>query len=518
MKQTTCRAGLMAVLLFSGLLPAAAAAATRNLSVEEFNAEQTRWADVDLDITVEGRWSLIGKDQLKFKNCNVFFRSEKPLPALLRKSTNLEATGRVVRDREQKGEPIVFQVRSIREMPTDLETYHLQRLQIRTDNAAAVEAYYKLGEWAERRGKFYKDAKLLELAHESKIRGFNIERRQLPKDDSEARFRLAAEARKRDFPESLALELIHEGYQSRRQATLKEKSPAWDKLAEEIARELPGTEEPLTEAEARLRADYHARPLELYQRADAAQRRKLHRILWSDIALASIQRQADANGGNGFEIAELIDQRVPEFHSLAEEYRDRALALRSEKVDKLSQNEVLALRQEYRDREQARQGDNVVESWLTLRRKRLDPGDTEGLLNLAEEYTNLLNRPDVTTRLLQEAAARQPKAAEIAARLEQLGYRQKDGRWMTEAEFKAIPEGRLEKAMREGRVETGMTAPQVIRCLGLPLTSTRIASLGQISEIWTYGQAGSSHLVVYLAKQQGKEEAKVIGIDGVGGP
>jgi hypothetical protein len=125
----------------------------------------------------------------------------------------------------------------------------------------------------------------------------------------------------------------------------------------------------------------------------------------------------------------------------------------------------------------------------------------------------MLERPDMTARLLIDAARQQPGSQAIAARLQELGYVLKKGRWLTADESKAIPEGKLEKALREGRVEQGMTATQVLKSLGAPLTTTRIASSGQIGEVWTYGQAGASRLTIYLVKRATQIEARVVGID-----
>jgi hypothetical protein len=329
---------------------------------------------------------------------------------------------------------------------------------------------------------------------------------------------MAAQAQTLGMPDGVRMELVHEGFDLRRRLMSKEPQPAWSELADDIARDLPGSLVPLDPDIPDLRQWYLDRPLEVYAAAEATERGKLHRLLWSEIERASITAKAAPDAANGFEIAKQLDQRVPEFHPLAEQYRERALALRAEKVAKLSRAEVLALRQEYRNRNQSEQGQDVVESWLTLRRKRLAPDDLEGLLYIAEEYTQLLERPGETARLLLEASARQPDAQEVTRRLEALGYHRRQGRWLTAAEFQAVPEGKLAQALREGRVDNGMTAAQVRKSLGVPQSTTRLATEGEVCEVWSYGQAGTaqSKLVIYFVKHRSQAAAVVVGIDQVG--
>ena len=113
--------------------------------------------------------------------------------------------------------------------------------------------------------------------------------------------------------------------------------------------------------------------------------------------------------------------------------------------------------------------------------------------------------------LLQDAHSRYPDSEELVARLEKLGYRYRDNRWLTAAEFQKLPEGRIEQAIRDGRVEAGMTAGQVLKSLGQPLSSTRIATAGQVQEVWIYGQSGSS-LVLNLTRALPAAESRVTSI------
>lgn len=486
--------------------PATAVAAGKVLSVEEFNRVSAKL--VGLEVTVEGRWTQLGADKLKFRNCEVLFRSEGPLATTLHKGSNLEITGQLNRE---KGK-LVVAIRSLRELPSDQENALRQRREIYGESAAAAEAWHKLADWSAERGRFYRDSALLEESAEARTHALNIERRNLIPDDAAARFSLAGRIRDPRF-DAMRLELVHEGLQLERARRAKAEEPNWEEFAKEIAERLPGAEKPLARPLPQLRADYLAHPVDVYAKTDAVTRPALLHMLWGDAMLRHIERQAAPDGSNGFEIADAIDRTLPELHSVAESYRDKALATRAEKVGKMSRADVLALREDYRRRNQPRQGQEVLESWLTLRRKELPPGDVEGLLDLAEQYTSLLERPEMAARLLLEAAAQQADSREIASRLERLGYERKDGRWLKASQAREIPEDALQKALREGRVELGMTRGQVEKSLGKPAGMTRFASAGQVGEIWTYGGEGSRPLVIYLVKTASQSEARVIALD-----
>jgi hypothetical protein len=71
----------------------------------------------------------------------------------------------------------------------------------------------------------------------------------------------------------------------------------------------------------------------------------------------------------------------------------------------------------------------------------------------------------------------------------------------------------MQAALREGRVEVGMTADQIRKGLGPPRTATRFATAGETTEVWTYGQAGGSQLVVYFQRQKPQPDSRVVGVD-----
>lgn len=493
-------AAVVATLL---LVPGAVSAAVRSFSIQELNAEAARV--VGADIRVEGRIAVYGKTELRFKNCELRFVSETPLPLMNNRLPNLEVTGQIVREEGR----LIFRMRDLREVPADKDVLRQKRRDIR--NSDDPEKWYALGKWADGRGLFYKDQLLLEGAAEAFQHGLELEHRSA-RDSPAALKRMLETDRGFPLPEEFRQQLIHETFVLAWKGTRKDSGETLRSLADSLGRELPGATAPAELVDLELRKRYFADPLAVYKAADAAARRKIHRLLYADVLLRVVSGQLAPDGSNGFEIADQLDRLLPEEHTRAESLRDRALAARAQEIGKLSRSDLLALAQQYRDRLQIKQADQVIESWLTLRRRRLDADDVEGLLQLSEEYRLLLNRSDAADRLLMDVSRRHPEAAEVAGRLQKAGYRLHDGQWLTQEQFAARPEGRVEQAIREGRIEPGMTAGQVRRALGEPLSLARAITAGVVTEVWSYGQPDTSRLVVRLVRKRRQTEATVVDV------
>lgn len=480
--------------------------AGRIFPVQEFEEVKERW--LGLETAVEGRRQVYTQDFIKLKKSAIIFKPAVPLPKLERRGGNLRLTG-VLEKTETR---LIFHVQRVEESPSDLDQYLAREREIkRTDPAQ----WYALATWVEGRGQFYDDNVLLDKARECNRRGFDLERRQLPDGDAQARVDLASRAANLMVPDGVRQELIHEAFVIRRKSILdKPEQAAEDQLLADIARDLSGSTKPSSADDAELRKRYLVDPITVYAATKERDRPTLHRYLWSSLEIARLERQVAPDFQNGFEIAEKIDERLPEFHAKAEAYRDKVLELRALNVENMTRSELLKLRQDYRDRQQPRLGEVAVESWLELKKRRLKPDDVEGVLNLADQYEELLNQPQTKLRLLREAAILHPESAELGERLTKLGYKRHGNQWITEAEFRAIPQGRLEQALQEGRVEVGMTAKQVQRSLGVPATTTRFATRGVVNEIWSYQSPGSPQpLMIYFIRRLSATESTVVGVD-----
>lgn len=498
----------------SALLSALAAfapafAAAEVLSVPELAAKVQQWETgkkipPPVQYQVEGRGTLLNRRRVQFRNCRIQFEAVNDLTAPSRRNSNIEVTGTVVRDEETKN--YLFRVESLRELPSDLETFLERRRELRNQPA---DAWYELGDWARRRGEFYKDQELLARAQEADLRGLELEWQGPARGNPSKLLALAEKSRQLGLPEKLSQELRHEALIDLWQKARGLSGQALTDLLKQMAELLPDSTVPLSDPHERLQKDYFASPLAVYRSADGPGRKILHRLLYVDVLLRTILADLDADGSNGFAIAEKIDTLAPEQHALAETYRDRALAARSREVETLTKTELLALADEYRGRQQPQRAGQLIESWLTLRQRRLEPDDIEGLIQLTDEYRSLLKCNDIADRLLKEAWKKNPRATEVSERLQRAGYRLHEGAWLSTAEYNRRPEGHLDQAIRAGRVEIGMSAGNLRQSLGAPQRLARSATSGQITEIWTYDQIGSTRLTVRLQRNRRQAEATV---------
>jgi len=496
------------------LQPATLQAAGRIFSVEEIEEIKDRW--VGLQVTVEGRWSSYDSQAVRLRNCTLAFRSEKPLPPLFIRSGNLEITGLLSKHDGKRYEVLIS---SVKETPRDLD--RLEELK-RLNRRATPQDWYNLANWANRRGTFYRDSALLAAGQECRRRGFQMEQQQMPLKDPAARVKLAERAKSLSLPVSLQQELLHESFWLRREVLQREPEPrAIQQWLDDLVRDLPGAASPPNGEQndlLDLRKTYLGSPYKTYAEAMEPERRKLHRILWANLALPLLERGLAEDKSNGFEIARLIDEQLPEFHQRAEELRDAALSAQAAQVEQLSKLEMLKLRDTYIERQQPAAGTRVVESWLRVREKKLLPGDIEGAMHHAQLYTELLERPEVTRQKLLALGLLYPDQPELSEKLQQMGFRKQGKTWITLQQYENSTDARFEQALRAGRVEVGMTADMVRRSLGAPNSRARVSSGGEFHEIWSYVTPGTTQqLTIFLVRRWNETESLVVSIDQIQG-
>jgi hypothetical protein len=481
------------------------------ISVEEFNAQSENWnsyAQGQLSFTLEGRYSSVSRNNLRLKNCDLAFRPEKgkEIPKPLGDSTRVEVAGKLILD---GGKP-VFIVERLRDLPSDLEEVRKRAASLRREKH---EDWYALGAWTRSRGAFYKDASLEEEADDFLKKGIEAERRAIPEDKPEQYLSLASKVVQLKLSERLREELVHQGHRNIWDAERKARPDRLREIAEQMARDLAGAEVALEPPAPRLEERYAKEPLTAYEAASGEERRKIHRLLYSAVTVARIEGGATADGSNGLSIAETIDRDVPERHALAEMYREKELTFRLGKIGTATRAEVDALAKLYEDREEKELARKAIQTWLSKREELARKDGPDALKLLADEHLRLLKDPKKAVELLLEAWKQSPDSEEIAQQLEKLGYRQKDGKWMTLAEFNAIPVDPILKAMSRGDVVIGMTSTQVKKSLGAPNSITKVVSADDTAEIWTYGARNTTRLSVHiLRRHRSTAEGKVIEI------
>lgn len=464
-------------------------------------------------VSVEGRRAYGIDRVVHLQRVQGVFRLKASIVDTSTKSSRLLMTGRVIGAKVGRTGPII-DVEKMEVLPSEASEHLARRREIRTPTP---ELWRNLGLWTRDLGEFYHDPELLDLADEVFGRGIAIERKGLLDTDVDGLLKLAERARRDRLDESVVTSLKHEAWFRRWRVALKGGGAEADQFCADFAAAFPeallaanspdGTPAPTDQVFIR----YTVNPTGVYDAAPRHEQAGLVRRVYVDTVLHTLKSRLEATFSNGFEIAAEIDRRIPEHSAYAEELREKTLASRAAEVDKLTRKEVLDLAQDYRARGQQPQAQGVIEAWLTLRAKQLPADDTEGLLRIADDYRTLLERPKAADKLLIEAWAKHANP-DVTAAIERAGYRLKGKQWLTAEEYNNRPEGRLEKALREGRIEAGMSAEQVTQSLGQPAARTRLITLGQTLEVWTYGGSGGASVVVQLGRRRRQDELRVTAV------
>lgn len=470
--------------------------------------EQKKDEYLGKSIRVEGRGTIIDRFKLRLRNSQINFESRTELQTFVVRPSNLEALGKLAKD----GNSYKFIVTSMEAQKSDSD--QLSRKRIALDRNSPQE-HYDLAEWAKKRGEFYQDEQLKTASRELTLQGYRIESSLLSSDDSEGRLTLARKGIELGVPDSLREELIHAAYRARIRSTLKMPQPDWDQVAAQIARDCPGAETapPDSPEFQKRREDYFRSPESVYKAADHLTRLQFHRLLWGEVKRHEFMDRAKRNPALGLSVADELEKLLPEYRADADRLRDEILMQRGGDVDKYTRREIVQLREDYLARKKPEEAERVVTDWLASRKKKLKDDDLEGLLQLAADYDSLERDGSLLAPALISAAVTYPDSTEIAAALEKIGYRIIDGKWLSPSDRELHSNSQFQKELKEGLVTIGMTAAEVRKSQGVPTSLTRIASNGELREIWSYGRPGDQGgLTIYLRKSHLDPQAKVFAV------
>ncbi|RMG38070.1 MAG: hypothetical protein D6725_07935 [Planctomycetota bacterium] len=462
-------------------------------------------------IRVEGRFersATVGNGHaIKLKKCDVRFFSKRALPTLRNGADVIQVTGQLFRN--ELGQPVVL-VTAVETLPSDLNWVRRVRSQWKTET---VEDLVELATWARKRAAFYEDPELAREADSLFFEAIDRQRKGLQPDDFAGRFVLAEQARRYGLPPVLQWELLHEGFVIRARSLIMSKATAKElqDLATDIARELPGAEDSVSLDAWKERAAYWAKPLAVYQSADEGRRRTLHRLLYGQVMLAAIEARFPTDGSRGLEAAQEIQRALPEAVDEAERQRLAAMQFRFDHLAEADRKQMLELAEMYRVRNQHQKSRDVIRTWLTKREERLRPLGGAGLVRLARDVWETTQDRFRTERLLREAVPLLKNADPSSIEMQdlrnlfgQLGYVQRDGRWVRADGAAARPSQPEENAL----IRRGMPAAEVLRKLGQPTRRTRIVARKRIVELWLYPTVG---LAVRLVRDTGQPNAVVDG-------
>ena len=366
-------------------------------SIQSFVELKDKWADlVGSSFRVEGHITIVTKNYVKFKACELTFRSSRSLPKLSGNSKVVEISGRLGKESDGK---LFFDIDSIKELPTDLQTVKQREDKL---SKGSSKEWYELAEWATLRGKFYGDDELLKRAKDLSWKGLKIERTEFKEITPDALRKLAERARTEGLEDALQLDLRHESFWLEWESLRKTPPPAdFNKEVDQksdplflflgrLDAEFAGATSKTTDVLPLLINEYRRNPVLSYHNADVASRPVFHRLFHVEVATAAITRITRPDGSNGSEIADRIDELIPEQHALAEKHRDHELAFLSKSSSTLSRTQLNDLVQRCRDRKLDDLAKDAITRWLIRREQSLRKDGVTGLIQLSDERLALL--------------------------------------------------------------------------------------------------------------------------------
>lgn len=495
------------------------------ISVEDLLAAKEKWEkQLDRPIVIEGRVSTMRGKTLILQKCSkeLRFVSERDLPSATGADV-AEVTGRLLRD-EVSGQ-IYFFVERVEVLDNDLLRVQKQRQDLPKNDA---DAWYALGDWARDRAKFYGKSDDPLIAESRRIYELAVSReRRLMEDRTPGRLRaLAEKARRYGIDDAARMSIIHESYLTDwKNVRLRGGSSELLGLATTIAAALPGGGDPLVDTPdlKDLRSRYLEDPQKFYDEtaADKSTRAELHRLLYQKVVEDALRKEEDPEGKNGRIVAGIIKDYLPERIDEAAAYITAERNWRLKNVHTFRRQEMIELREEFLKLGERNKANDVLDRWFRQKDNELRRQGVDGLLDLASEYEirhDLLDEEEKEERksihaqviaLLMEAYRKNPGLGSTQRRLEEYGYRLRDGQWKTPAEMEQFRNSPRQRAMAEGRVVAGMTGVQVVKSLGKPDRVSRILTARTVVELWAYGAPDETPLVVRLVRTGNRSKSIV---------
>ncbi|MFP6764973.1 MAG: hypothetical protein VB858_15205 [Planctomycetaceae bacterium] len=509
---------VVAMTMWWAVFPVTGFAATK--SVQQFLAQKENWK-ASSRISIEGRVSIMKGKTLILQKCSrmIDFRSDRVLPEATGGSV-VEVVGGLVRD--EKTGVFHVQVTSVRLLPSDVQRVQIQRNKLPRNEVAP---WYALGEWATHRADYYgktNDPLYSEAAILFKLAVLK-ERRLLEPATPENLRALAVKSERYGVESSIGTSFVHASYnlewqQNRLKATAEELLG----LATSVASALPGAGDPVASQidVKELRKRYQNDPLKLYEDSDVEViRHRLHRLLYQQIVEKAILEKEEPDGRNGKIIAKIITDYLPERIAEVTAYQAEERNWRLKNVQTFPRSEMIKLRGEFLDIDDRDSAAQALEKWFSRKETELRIRGVDGLLDLATEYEiryDLVDNEQEKDRiqkkivmLLMDAYRKNPGFGTTSSRLEELGYRLRDGVWRTPTEMKRFHSAPRQRAMAEGRIVRGMTDVEVVKALGKPDRVCRILTARNVIELWAFGKADESILVVRLIRS-GNRKVSVV--------
>lgn len=469
-------------------------------SVERFVDSKADWEKlVDFPMRLEGRVSSQSKTSLRLSKCPIpFTLAKEDLARGLAGAKSADIEGRLRKDRDTG--KLYFQVESLKPLPSDAEVLREKQNQVLPNQP---EAWIELGDWARERGKFYEDKSLLDAAIEAYTKGLQTSLRLMPASDDAGVLVLAKRAEELGLPKRTVMEFVHDAcwrYWLKVRDAQNAESVAIQDVLNLIETRLPGFDVPLAEVPAALARAYQGAPLDTYRTAKEEQRLVMHRLLYIDVATRKVMLGRAESGENGDRIAASLKRLVPEQTKLIEDSLKEFDAYRISVAHTRTRDEILALIQEFEKRNELNVVEGLRKQWLNHRMAGWKGDGVPGLLRMAAEY-RALGMPQFDVALiLMDAYALDSTQVEIATRLNELGYTLKEGHWLPGSRDEPMPALDPGLIGNPDAIKVGMSSTELRRLMGAPSSRTAVFTAGGARELWTYGQATGTPLLIELER------------------
>lgn len=498
---------LFCPIVLGAMQPSLARAEAR--SIQEFVSFEEKWPSFVVTGYVwhlEGRLIGINDGTLMFTHCSLPFRISKEQAGNRGATGVVEVTGRIVE--EPKG--LAFKVDKLVSAPRDIDRIKAMRFAM---DSQKPEQWYEIADWAKKRSEFYNDKELAAVVLDLNRQGVLAEMRQIDFRNEQAFQQLLQKGREKQIGTDLIQQLQHDALRARWRE-LKEKSDAQAPLKEFHARlvdELPGGETVLKAIPKELDQEYQADASRTFAAANTETRETLARLFAIDVLLTEIQGKAKPDGSNGYEIASLIRSSVPERMDLADDYDNRAERWHMQRLGTFARSQLDEFTRRLEKQGKPIQAHDARKTWLIAREGFYRQEGARGLADLAQLWMELLGDQHEAAQLYIAAWKENPDYAPATEWLTRHGYTLHNGTWLTAEAMSQLPVSPRERAIREGRIEVGMTSREMQAALGSgPTTMTRVASRHLVTEWWIYEEAG---ICVELKKATLDREARVVQVE-----
>ena len=485
-----------------GLSPNRGDSISAAVSIEELVKAEKSWpAQLGLRQVIEGRYAVRGgRILLKFQRCSLEFRSTEPLPKLSRRDArdvNVQVVGRLKRD----GRKLYFQIERISKQDDDLKLYSRRRP---TGKMAKPSDWFALSDWASGRGRFYSDDQLLKKATEANRMGVSLARRDASGDLKALREvarlvitrAVGLSEQQAVEHEALLLEIESAGGMTSKLEAIRDR----------IGRGWSGSVETKNRPSPSLVERYRTDPVAVYDSTVVLDRKRLHRLLYTDLVIELITSKARVDRTSGYRVAESIRREVPEAVAEAARWERLALDLDLKRSQAMGRADLDRLVSRLKASGRVREADSAVSGWLDSRREKLLSEGVAGRLRWADLLLALKSDRRGAVAALIEADRMKPDDREVAERLGELGYSKKDGKWVSMQPGTRRPPRR--SSVPTG-IRVGMSGKQLLAAMGVPRRMTRLAVQTSCSEIWVYGEPTGSRIAVHLIRSRDDGTATV---------